>query len=119
MKKLSAIVALFSVVLLATPAQAGSYACTGTVTFLGVDSFDYGLIVVGGPGGLPPIGLCALNQAGNFTMDACKAIYATLLAAKMSGQTVEITFADGLTCSTQPAWGSAGSTSAWFVATQQ
>lgn len=112
------LVLLLSMTILALPAYASTYVCTGTVTYLGVDSVDNGVIVVGGPGGLPDIGLCSLSQAGAFTTDACKAIYATLLAAKLSGQTISISFSDNLTCSTQPAWGAPGSTSAWFVATE-
>jgi hypothetical protein len=108
---------LFSMVLFALPAHASNYACTGTVTYVGVGIYGGGEVVVGGPAGLPPIVLCSLNGTYNsFTADTCKASYAILLTARTTGQAVDITFSDNLTCSTQPAWGNSGPTSAWFVA---
>jgi len=118
MKKWFCVVSLLVVAVLALPAYAGQYGCTGTVTMVFINS--NGVMVVSGPGGLPPIGLCSVNVGGGgvFSPDACKVVYATLLAAKLSGQSAQINFNDALTCSTQPVWGGPTSTSAWAVSTQ-
>jgi len=62
-----------------------------------------------GPGGLPwALNLCQIGvpSSGNgWTSESCKAAYAKLLAAQLSGQSVTIWFnADGFTCATQPTW---------------
>lgn len=117
MKKWLCVVTLLTFAALAVPVYANSYGCTGTVTLLFVNSS--GVAVVGGPGGLPPIALCSVSGGfGPFSADACKAAYATLLAAKLSGQSVTVSFSDNLTCATQPVWGDTGPTSAWAVSTQ-
>lgn len=116
MKKCAFVVSLLAVAALAVPAYGAQYNCTGTVTIVFVNGS--GDVVVGGPGGLVPIGLCSVSGATtNFTVDACKAAYATLLAAKLSGQSATVSFNDSLTCSTQPQWGSSN-TSAWAIYTQ-
>lgn len=116
MKSSIFVVVLLSIAVIAPPAYAGMYSCTGTVTMLFINGS--GGVVVQGPGGLPPIGLCSVTSATtNFAVDACKAAYATLLAAKLSGQTAQVNFNDSLTCSTQPTWGNSN-TSAWSVQTQ-
>lgn len=116
MKKCALVVLLLAVAVLVVPAYGAQYTCTGTVTTVFVNGF--GDVVVAGPGGLVPIGLCSVSSATtNFTVDACKAAYATLLAAKLSGQGAAVSFNDSLTCSTQPTWG-ASNTSAWAVQTQ-
>lgn len=102
MRKLFCIVALFSLAVVTLPAYGSTYSCTGTVTSVAVSWSYGGAVFVTGPGGLSSAGMCALNgSAGNFTADGCKAIYATLLAAKLAGQTVTIWFNDSLGCSTQ------------------
>lgn len=103
MKKYVVLVMLLSMALLATPAHA-SYECQGTITQLGLG--NDGTVVVQGPGGLPAIYLCSVSYttSNGFGPDSCKAAYATLLAARLSGQSVNIFFNDNLTCSTQPAW---------------
>ena len=117
MKSSIFVVVLLSIAVIAPPAYAGMYSCTGTVTMLFINGS--GGVVVQGPGGLPPIGLCSVTSATtNFAVDGCKTAYATLLAAKLSGQTAQVNFNDSLTCSTQPTWGSTGYTSAWSVQTQ-
>lgn len=117
MKKYSFVVALISITLLAVPAHA-NYECSGTVTYLGFDSGG-GTVVVAGPGGLPAIYLCSMTADGNgFTVTTCKAAYAMLLAAKLSGQTADIFFNDTLTCTTQPAWNGATLGHVYHVATQ-
>ena len=116
MKPLIFVVVLLSIAVIALPSYAGTYACTGTVTMLFINGA--GTVVVQGPGGLPAIGLCSVTAATtNFAVDSCKTAYATLLAAKLSGQSATVNFNDSLTCSTQPTWGNSN-TSAWGVSTQ-
>lgn len=117
MKKHIFLAVLLSVTLLVVPAHA-NYACTGTVTYLGFDSGS-GTVTVAGPGGLPAIYVCSMVTNGNgWTTDTCKAAYAMLLAAKLSGQTADIFFSDTLTCTTQPAWSTATLGNVYHVATQ-
>lgn len=117
MKKYAFVVTLLSMALLAVPAHA-NYECSGTVTYLGFDGGG-GTVVVSGPGGLPAIYLCSMTADGNgFTVTTCKAAYAMLLAAKLSGQTADIFFNDTLTCTTQPAWNPATLGHVYHVATQ-
>lgn len=117
MKKWFFIVALFAVAALTIPAYAGNYFCTGTVTSVEISSGGGGIVYVSGVGGLSTVAFCTLNGSnGNFNTDSCKAAYATLLAAKILGETVAIGFNDNLSCSTQPA--GTVSTSAWAVVAQ-
>jgi len=118
MTKYTVFVMLLSITLLAIPAH-GNYACQGNITLLGHDWS--GNVVVAGPGGVPPVVLCNLssgstpNPPNPFTTDACKVAYATLLSAKLSGQSASINFNDSLTCATQPAW--SPYVKAYFVST--
>lgn len=117
MKKHIFLAVLLSMTLLAVPAHA-NYECSGTVTYLGFDSGS-GTVTVSGPGGLPAIYVCSMVTNGNgWTTDTCKAAYAMLLAAKLSGQTADIFFSDNLTCTTQPAWSPATLGNVYHVATQ-
>jgi hypothetical protein len=100
----------------AIPAHAINYECTGTVTYLGLNTG--GDVVVTLTGGVNAVVPCNLNNntSNGFTPQACKAAYSTLLAAKLSGQSVNIYFSDSLTCTTQPAW--TPYNAVYFVATQ-
>lgn len=98
---------LFAVFLLTlslvTPASASIYVCTGTVTYLGV--WGDGTVTVSGPGGLVYLDLCQLGgTTPQFSPDACKAAYAQLFAATITGQPATVDFNDSLTCTTQPTW---------------
>lgn len=107
---------LLSIALVAVPAYA-NYECSGTVTYLGQDGG--GTLTVAGPGGLPAVYVCSMTTDGNgWTASTCKVAYATLLAAKLSGQQADIFFSDNLTCTTQPAWSSATLGHVYHVATQ-
>jgi len=116
MKKYLVAVVLLSMTVVAVPASA-NYECSGTVTYLGHDGG--GTVTVAGPGGLPAIYLCTLGVSANgWTADACKSAYATLLAAKVSGQVANIFFNDNLTCTTQPAWNGSTLGKVYHVSTQ-
>lgn len=119
MKKCLFVIVLLTLSTLALPAYAGTYFCTGTVTSLEISSAFGGNVYVTGVGGLNTVSICALNGgSGNFPTDACKATYATLLAAKLQGETVSIGFNDNFTCSTQPSGGIPANSSAWSVVAQ-
>jgi hypothetical protein len=107
-------VMLISMVVVATPAYAANYICSGNVTFIGLAA--NGDVAVAGPGGLPvAVLICNMNTttSNGFTPDSCKTAYATLLAARLAGQPASIYFQDSLTCATQPMW--TGYALAYFV----
>ena len=112
MKKYIVAVVLLSITLVTMPASASTYVCSGTITYLGLGGNG---VAVGGPGGMPIIFACKVDamSANGYTPEVCKATYAMLLAAKLSGQPVQIEFSDNLTCATQPVWTS--STTLVFV----
>jgi hypothetical protein len=115
MKRHVVILMLLLMGVMVIPAHASNYFCSGTVTTIGLSPAND--VVVGGPGGIPVVVLCNRSNAtsNGWTADACKAAYATLLAAKLSGQSVSIDFSDSLTCSTQPSW--SGYVSVYFITT--
>jgi hypothetical protein len=104
MKK-SVVVAVmsFALALTAVPAYA-NYLCQGTMNF--VSTGNSGDVVVNVPGQSTQVVLCNLSSStsNGFTADSCKNAYATLLSAKLSGQTAILFFSDSLSCSTQPSW---------------
>jgi hypothetical protein len=106
MKKYLFAVMLLSLAVVAIPAHA-NYQCTGTVTYVAITPSGDIVVRMSGAGATPDIYICKLGAAssGNgWTADACKSAYATLLAAKLSGQSASIWFNDNLTCSTQPSF---------------
>ncbi len=95
---------------------AGLLACAASVSAFAnyyCDGPVYGLSL--GPGGIvtaesvaginwPYVcGVDSVRQI-NTSTDACKAIYATLLSAQVSGKRVRFWFDDSLTCNTHPSW---------------
>lgn len=108
---------LLSMTILALPAYASIYNCSGTVTAVAVTSAFSG-VYVSGPGGLNTVAICSLDGSpGPFSANACKGVLATLLSAKLSGQAVTIYFSDNLTCATQPGSGSPANSTAFSVFT--
>ena len=94
-----AIVLLFC----STPAWA-NYACLGTIDAVALN--PGGIVTVtsnsSGPG---VFYVCNIGSTANgVAPEQCKAIYASLLAARMSAQNVAWTFNDALTCTTHPTW---------------
>ena len=105
MRKYAAVLMLLSMVVVAMPASASSYTCSGPVNITFVDASGTIAVDLGGTSGLPGVYLCTLGTTSNgWTPDACKAAQATLIANKLSGQVVTVTFNDNLTCSTQTAF---------------
>lgn len=98
------LVVLLAIVLATTPAMA-NYSCFGPVT--GVSIANSGVVVVSGFGGISAGYVCQIGGTApnGIASDACKAIYARLLAAEITGQQLRVYFNDNLTCTTQPNWG--------------
>lgn len=103
MKKYLCVVMLLLMAALSSAAQS-IYSCTGSVTSIAVA--NDGTVEIVSFSALPAgFYLCQIGVAssGNgWTNESCKAAYATLMAARLSGQQVTIWFNDTLTCSTQP-----------------
>src|SRR5262252_6532179 len=99
MKRYISVVAVFLLVMTAIPASASVYLCQGTVTSIGL--YSNGMVGFTGAGGVNNIAVCSIytNSGNGWTPESCKATYATLLGAKLSGQQVQLEFNDGLTCS--------------------
>lgn len=97
MKKYAFVVAVLSMAIVAMPASA-NYVCQGTVNYVNV--YSAGQVTVTVPGQTPQIYLCSLtaNFGNGWTPDTCKAAYAILLSAKLSGQQVAMEFSDTFTC---------------------
>jgi len=105
MRKYIFIVMLLSIALVATPAQAVNYFCTGNLNWVSMGAD--GTVWVAGPGGVPnAVNLCNVNvtNSNNVLPQTCKSWYALLVAADLAGQQVSIDFSDNLMCSTQPTW---------------
>jgi len=78
--------------------------CTGKVKYTGVSK--HGVVFVNGPGGMPSVYLCNIvNQENAVKVEACKHMYATLLAAKAAEKNVSITFTpEPSSCSSFTGW---------------
>ncbi len=65
-----------------------------------------GTVLASGPGGLPSVYICSLDSPqNNISTETCKAIYSTLLSAKVSDKEVNMTFSPDITsCSEIASW---------------
>jgi hypothetical protein len=123
MKKYVYLGMLFSMIVPVVPAFA-NMVCTGTVSYLGEDAG--GTVAIGlnskdTNGSLQNgVKICNTNtDVSGVTASACKEWYATLLASKVSGQTVGIYFMGSPTCSSVPPWSDAATIGqVYFVAAQ-
>lgn len=91
-----------------------NYSCSGTVGYLGLNS--NGGVVVALKNSTKIHTICSMGTQGAFLMvpAACKAAYATLLAAKISGASITLYYEEnGYTCGTIPDW--SGIPSTYFV----
>jgi len=80
-----------------------NYACTGTTTNVTID--QYSNVNMSNSSGMEFVSLCNVaNPINGISVEACKAMYAMLLASKLSGSQVTYWFSDGLSCTTHPAW---------------
>lgn len=106
--------AFYFLAALALPATSfAAYTCSGAVTFLGIDAGGSVVVAVGAS---HIHTVCNMTTQGNFamTVPVCKATYASLVAARLTGKNMTIYYGDnGLTCETIPNWGSAPTT--YFV----
>lgn len=80
-------------------------ACKGKIEYTGVGRG--GAVLVKGPGELPATYLCSVeSKMNNVEPNACRAVYSTLLAAKMADKEVSITFNPEISsCESVKAWG--------------
>ena len=85
--------------------------CTGSVTNLSLQLDTQGTVTLSLSGGPTFTYLCAVDGAGlnGVSPTVCRAMYASLLAAKTAGKRVLIRFYNYSTCASVPAWGNAGS----------
>lgn len=69
------------VVAVIAPAAFADTHCKGKVAYLAIGRG--GMVLVNGPGGLPSVYLCNVqNKVNNVEVESCKAMYSTLLTAK-------------------------------------
>lgn len=90
---------------LATQTSWANYSCTGLVDYLGVD--QGGAVVVALKDATPIHKICSIGAQGSFFMlpTACKTVYATLLAAKLSNRSMTVFYNEnGFTCGSLPQW---------------
>ena len=102
-----------SLLLIGTQALA-NYSCRGLVGYLGVSSG--GEVTVSVANSTPIHYICNLASQGGYSMSvpSCKAAYATLLSARLTGKSVGIYYGnEPVTCNTLPSWGAAPS--AYFI----
>lgn len=92
--------------------------CVGKVRNLAVSR--NGVLLVGGPGGLPDTYLCNLHtKANNVEVEACKSMYGQLLSAQAQKKSVRITFNPDIeACNQAPSWGWAENVN-WVIVTEQ
>ena len=115
MRKYSLMGLVMLLALVATPASA-TYVCQGTVTNLNVYAGGTVTLSLGGGQAMSNIYLCSVTaNFGNWTPNDCKAAYATLLSARLTGQQVALEFSDNLTCTTQNTTGSPTSNYAVWI----
>jgi hypothetical protein len=97
-----------------TAAAQANYSCTGQVTYLGVGSEGDVIVSLSNP--TPRHYICSMAAQGTYrmTVAACKAVYATLVTAKLSNKSVSIFYRPNeMTCETLSSW--AAVPSAYFV----
>lgn len=77
--------------------------CKGKLSSLAVGR--NGVVLAGGPGGLPSTYLCSLKEKrNNVEVEACQAIYSLLLASHAQKKEVNITFNPHSSCASVPSW---------------
>lgn len=111
---LKPITSLVLIAALAFPASCfANYNCGGAVNYVGIDAGGNVVVAVGST---PIHSICNVVAQGSWAIavPVCKAIYASVVAAKISGKTMTIFYGDnGATCTTFQPWGAVPST--YFV----
>jgi hypothetical protein len=83
--------------------------CTGTVTNLSINLDNEGAVTLSLSSGPTSVYLCSIDGIRNgVSATVCRTMYATLMAAKISGKGVLIRFLDYNACAAVPSWGNAG-----------
>ncbi len=96
--------------LLACSFNAMSYVCGGEVKGVSIEPLN-GYVFVEKIGPLTWPKLCSVDTESNgITVESCKIVYSTLLAAQASGRGVDLQFNDGKDCT-------ATSHAPWYVLT--
>jgi hypothetical protein len=84
--------------------------CTGTVAGLSLQMTNTGVVTVSLSGGPTAVYLCAVDGAiyNGVSPEVCKAMYSTLMAAKLSNKKMLIRFSGNYAkCSDIPSWAAA------------
>lgn len=102
MNKIVCLIGLF-ISVVTIPAFADTH-CRGKVTYLAIGRG--GTVLVSGPGGLPSVYICNVqNKYNDVEVESCKTMYSTLLAAKSQDKAVNITFLPNIdSCSSFKSW---------------
>lgn len=102
-KKISAMIKVFAALILAWPSLAYSTNCDGKLANLSIDAT--GTVFVGTVLS-PTHGICSVVAKGDFNMqtESCKAAYALLMAAKLSGASVRLYYNGVQTCAQISGW---------------
>jgi hypothetical protein len=99
---------------LQTTSGFASYLCSGQVGYLGIGAS--GDVTISLANSTPIHYVCSVSAQGSYGINvaSCKASYAAILAARLSGKTIVIYYGDnGMTCGTLPSWGAVPS--AYFI----
>jgi hypothetical protein len=85
--------------------------CVGLITNLSLQMGAEGTLTLSLQDGPSYTYLCDIASSGRngVSPTVCRAMYATLLASKLSGKRILIRFNDYSSCGSVPSWGNAGS----------
>jgi len=100
------ILSVFSILLLYSTFTSADVDCTGKVTSLTVQLDTVGVVTLALEGGPNMVNICGVASLyNNVSPEACKAMYATLMAAKLSNKKILMRFYGNYTsCAAIPAW---------------
>ena len=100
------IIAFFLSVFLYSKAASADIDCTGKVTSLTVQLDTVGAVTIALEGGPNMVNICGVGSSyNNVAPEVCKAMYSTLLAAKLSNKKILMRFyGNYASCGAIPAW---------------
>ncbi len=98
------------VILFASTVQAGDVDCTGKVDSLSLQLNRNGTVTLSLSGGPSYTYLCNIDgvEVNEVSFEVCKAMYSTLMAAKLANKEVGIRFYNYDSCDAVPSWGYPG-----------